>query len=563
MNSRFAVAPQVNINRSTFRRDHTVKTSFNMGELIPFCVEEVLPGDTFSIKTSKLIRTQPLLTPLMDQLYLDTYWYFVPNRLIWEHWINFMGENTDGSWIPETQYSVPTVSAPSSTGWIEHTLADYMGLPVNVPSSSDGVFSVSALPFRAYCKIYNDWFRDENLCDPAFLPLDDSTRVGSNGDSLNDVCLGGMPLKSGKIHDYFSSCLPAPQKGSPVSLGLESVYGDGFVPVFGNGLSLGLHNSERLFGISSSNSSGLLGASSNAVGNPLGTTTSSIVPIQNKSIGVLTKSGLDAVGLPYKDTGLVADVSQSSLTVNSLRYAFAVQRLLEKDARGGSRYIEQIKSHFGVTSPDARLQRSEYLGGNRINININQVLNVAQAQKTGSSEGMLGNVAGYSVTGDSHGDFSKSFTEHGYIIGLMTVRQDNSYCQGTDRFWKRKTRFDYYYPVFANIGEQPVYQSEIYETGSNSDIVFGYQEAWADYRFKPSKVTGMMRNQLDAWHLADKYNNPPVLGKTWIESDKANLDRALAVTSSTADQFFADIFIENKCTRPMPMFSIPGLLDHN
>ncbi len=562
--SHFALNPtRIDLSRSTFDRSASVKTSFNAGDIVPFFLEEVLPGDTFNVKSSKVVRMQTLLTPMMDNVYLDTYYFFVPNRLVWKHWKEFNGENTESAWIPETTYEVPQITAPAGTGWVVGTIADYFGIPTGVPN-----LSVSALPFRAYALVMNEWFRDQNLSDPLVVPDDDATVVGVNtGTFVSDVAKGGKPYIAAKYHDYFTSCLPSPQKGPDVSIPVAE---GGQYAVVGNGKALGLTNGHALFSsgvfsqteaenwtLNSSGTLGLnLGASVNNARNP---------GFNGQAVGVPTASQL---GSDLSRSGLIAVSSGNAqaATINQLRLAFQIQKLYERDARGGSRYIEILKSHFGVTSPDARLQRPEYLGGNRVPININQVI---QQSGTGSgSSTPQGTVVGMSQTTDSHADFIKSFTEHGFIIGVMVARYDHTYQQGLDRLWSRKDRFDYYWPVFANIGEQAVKNKEIYAQGNaEDDQVFGYQEAWADYRYKPNRVTGEMRSayaqSLDVWHLADDYSSRPSLSDSWIREDKTNIDRVLAVTSANSNQFFADIYVQNRATRPMPMYSVPGLIDHH
>lgn len=546
-NTRFALNPtNLDIARSTFRRDHSVKLSFNVGDVIPFYVDEVLPGDTFQVKTSMVARLQTLLTPMMDNLYLDTYFYFVPNRIVWQHWRELMGENTQSAWIPTVEYSVPQVSAPPG-GWSIGTIADYMGVPTGVPR-----LFVNALPFRAYALIMNEWFRDENLSDPLNIPVDDATLGGSNGTNyITDVVKGGMPFKAAKFHDYFTSALPAPQKGPDVTI---PVSGGANYPV--QTLSKEIPGSPtaplrvKTFDEMPYN---VIGINKSTAPQP-----GSVWASQN------TTSGNADFFVPT-NLWAINDGSVSAATINQLRMAFQVQKLYEKDARGGTRYIEILKSHFGVTSPDARLQRPEYLGGNRIPVNINQVVQNSATQPDGTP---LGDTAAFSVTTDVHGDFIKSFVEHGFVIGVMVARYDHTYQQGLERFWSRKDRLDYYFPVFANIGEQPILNKEIYAQGTaQDDEVFGYQEAWADYRYKPSRVAGEMRSKapasLDVWHLADEYTQLPKLSDAWIREDKTNVDRVLAVTSSVSNQMFADLYIQCKATRPMPVYSIPGLIDHH
>ena len=567
--SHFALNPtNIDIRRSTFDRSHSLKTSFNVGDIVPFFVDEVLPGDTFNVDTSKVVRLQTLLTPVMDNIYLDTYFFFVPNRLTWSHWKQFNGENTESAWIPQTEYEIPQITAPASGGWSVGTIADYLGVPTGIPN-----LSVSALPFRAYALVMNEWFRDENLSDPLVVPVDDATVAGVNtGTFVTDVCKGGLPYKAAKYHDYFTSCLPSPQKGPDVTIPVAAA---GDYAVVGNGKALALSDGSSASGhLTGALYSGGFVWSDTAFSQNIGT--ASLASHNGfsggTSLGVPTQTQL---GSDLSNSGLIAVASgnAAAATINQLRMAFQIQKLYEKDARGGSRYIEILKSHFGVTSPDARLQRPEYLGGNRVPININQVV---QQSATASGETAQGTVTGMSVTTDTHSDFTKSFTEHGFVIGVMVARYDHTYQQGLERFWSRKDRFDYYWPVFANIGEQAVKNKEIYAQGPAQkdssgnvidDQVFGYQEAWADYRYKPSRVTGEMRSQyaqsLDVWHLADDYSALPMLSDSWIREDKTNVDRVLAVTSAVSNQLFADIYIKNRTTRPMPMYSIPGLIDHH
>ncbi len=538
--SHFSLNPtRIDLSRSTFDRSASVKTSFNAGDIVPFFLEEVLPGDTFNVKSSKVVRMQTLLTPMMDNVYLDTYYFFVPNRLVWKHWKEFNGENTESAWIPETTYEVPQITAPADTGWAIGTIADYFGIPTGVPN-----LSVSALPFRAYALIMNEWFRDQNLSDPLVVPDDDATVAGVNtGTFVSDVAKGGKPYIAAKYHDYFTSCLPSPQKGPDVTIPVSGGATGSAIPVY----SLNQTHATTVTGFDAG---------------PLNLTSGNVYVDSGMNLHL----GTYATQQYPLNLYAVGESSVQMATINALRMAFQIQKLYERDARGGSRYIEILKSHFGVTSPDARLQRPEYLGGNRVPININQVI---QQSGTGSgSSTPQGTVVGMSQTTDSHSDFIKSFTEHGFIIGVMVARYDHTYQQGLDRLWSRKDRFDYYWPVFANIGEQAVKNKEIYAQGNaEDDQVFGYQEAWADYRYKPNRVTGEMRSSytqsLDVWHLADDYASRPSLSDSWIREDKSNIDRVLAVTSENSNQFFADIYVQNRATRPMPMYSVPGLIDHH
>lgn len=553
--SHFSLAPHVNISRSRFDRSASLKTSFNVGDVIPFFLDEVLPGDTFSVDTCKVVRMQTLLTPMMDNVYLDTYYFFVPNRLVWDHWKQFCGENTESAWIPETEYTMPQITAPADSGWSVGTLADYFGIPTGVKG-----LSVSALPFRAYALIINEWFRDQNLQDPLVVPMDDSTVAGVNtGTFVTDVARGGKPFIAAKYHDYFTSCLPSPQKGPDVLIPSATA---GEYPVVGNGKVLALTSGSTLGGLALNGSSASSRFFPDLFGKPVGTAPGTSGDASS-GIGVPTQSQL---GDNLFNSGLVAVASGGiGATINQLRLAFQIQKFYEQQARGGSRYTEVVRSFFGVTSPDARLQRPEYLGGNRVPINVNQIIQQSGTESSGTPQGT---VVGQSLTTDSHSDFTKSFTEHGLIIGVMVARYDHTYQQGLNRLWSRKDKFDFYWPVFANIGEQPVKNKEIFAQGTaQDDEVFGYQEAWADYRYKPNMVTGEMRSaydqSLDVWHLADDYNALPTLSDAWIREDKSTVDRVLAVQSSVSNQLFADIYVKNLCTRPMPMYSIPGLIDHH
>ncbi|ALS03518.1 VP1 [Gokushovirus WZ-2015a] len=554
LQSRFALNPtNLDMSRSKFPRHSSVKFSFNVGDVVPFYVDEVLPGDTFNVKTSKVVRMQSLLTPIMDNIYLDYYFFFVPNRIVWDHWRELNGENRESAWVQTTEYEVPQVTAPAG-GWNVGTIADYMGIPTGVAN-----ISVNAMPFRAYAMICDEWFRDENLVDPLYISKGDAVTTGVNTrTNPGDYAAGGQPFIAAKFHDYFTSALPFPQKGPDVGIGLT-----GNFDVVGNG------NPIRFTALTSDGTSipvGAVGAAadfsdrrSSGAQNTLG------IGFDNQNstgtMGFPTAAQFTGDVLPFMEVNL-GDVN--SVTINALRMAFQLQKLYEKDARGGTRYIEILKSHFGVTSPDSRMQRPEYLGGSRVPININQVV---QTSETGAGTPQ-GNTAAYSVTTDSHKDFTKSFVEHGFVIGVCVARYTHSYQQGIERFWNRKSRFDYYWPVFANIGEQAILNKEIYAQGTaKDDEVFGYQEAWADYRYKPSRVAGEMRSaaaqSLDVWHLADEYTALPSLSAGWIQENKTTVDRVLAVSEQNANQLFCDIYIENYTTRPMPVYSIPGLVDHH
>ena len=553
--SHFAVNPtRIDMSRSRFDRSSSYKTTFNVGQIIPFYVDEVLPGDTFSIDTSKVVRMQTLLTPVMDDIFLDTYYFFVPNRLTWSHWKQFMGENTESAWIPSVEYEVPQLTAPEG-GWNIGTIADYMGIPTGVSG-----LSVNALPFRAYALIMNEWFRDENLSDPLNIPVTDATVQGVNtGTFVTDVAKGGLPYTAAKYHDYFTSALPAPQKGPDVTIPVADA-GTFQVVTRPENVSYNGSATPLRFGLADSPDQIYQGEYPlynrfQGINQGLGANTSKGAAGSQDNIPLLAPLNLWAEG---------SGVAQAA-TINQLRLAFQIQKLYERDARGGTRYIEILKSHFGVTSPDARLQRPEYLGGNRIPININQVV---QSSSTDASGTPQGNTAAYSLTSDNHSDFTKSFVEHGFLIGVMVARYRHTYQQGLERFWSRKDRFDYYFPVFANIGEQAIKNKEIYAQGTvKDDEVFGYQEAWADYRYRPNRVTGEMRSSapqsLDVWHLGDDYESLPSLSDSWIREDSKTVNRVLAVSDNVSAQLFCDIYVRNLCTRPMPLYSIPGLIDHH
>ncbi len=544
--SHFSVNPiNLDIQRSRFVRPSTHKTTFNAGNLIPIYVDEVLPGDTFKMNMSSVIRMSTPIYPVMDNANLDVYFFFVPNRLVWDHWKEFFGENNSTHWEQPVEYEVPQITAPTG-GWAKGTIADYMGIPTKIEN-----ISVQALPFRAYCKIWNDWFRDQNLKDPAMISMDETTTAGANtGDYVTNAEKGALPLKVAKYHDYFTAALPEPQKGPEVTIGGVG----GYLPVITRADTT---NPTVTMNYAKTGGTDVVGNHVYAVmWNPTD---------GNKAV---TKAW-ENPGSGYTEiapNNLWADMSQGTATsINALRQAFAIQRLYEKNARGGTRYIEIIRAHFGVQSPDARQQRSEYLGGTRVPINMDQVV---QTSNSGNGITPQGNTAAYSLTAFNESMFTKSFTEHGYIIGLACIRTEHTYQQGIERFWSRKKMLDYYFPTLANLGEQAILNKEIYAQGNATDNeAFGYQEAWAEYRYKPSRVSGAMRSNyqttLDAWHYADKYTQQPILSSEWIDETSANIDRTLAVQSANEDQFIADFYFACEATRPMPLYSIPGLIDHH
>ena len=542
--SHFSQIPRANIRRARFKRDYSNTTTINEGEIVPIYVDEVLPGDTVSLVQNSLVRMATPIYPVMDNCYMDIYYFFCPNRLLWEHWENLMGQNDNSYWAEKTEYSVPQLTAPSG-GWKEGTIADYMGIPIKVPN-----ISVNAMPFRAYARIWNEWFRDENLQQPVVQDTDDANNTGSNaGKQLTDAQNGGLPLKAGKMHDYFTSCLPEPQKGEAsavpidIALNAEVITTPRNHDVGGNALFW-----KPTSGNATANKNYQIGVSFNSpeygMAEAAGTFNEGNSPL------LIAPSNLE----------LRESSTATSININELRQAIAIQHILEADARGGTRYTELLKNEFGVTSPDSRLQRTEYIGGNRIPINISQVIQQSATDQTSPQ----GNTAAYSLTTSRNKMMSYSATEHGYILGLAVIRVDHSYQQGLRRMWSRKRRFDFYHPMLANLGEMEVLNKEIYCQGNEEDDdVFGYQEAWADYRYHPNMVTGEMRStydqSLDAWHYADYYKSLPVLSSEWIQEGKENIDRTIAVQSEISHQFIANFYYDQTWTRPMPIYSVPGL----
>lgn len=591
----FSALPHANVSRSRFDRSHDHKTTFNAGSLIPIYVDEVLPGDTFSLDTAFVLRMGTPVFPVMDNCYIDFYYFFVPNRLVWSHWEEFNGENKTGPWKQEVEYKIPHFVLPEVD---YHTkvvpvgsIGDYMGLPqapfskTDVGAGTETVNSpISVLPFRAYELIWNEWFRDENLQSPCMIAEADGINTEWDPEAitggerdwnvLNGICSWPAPVC--KYHDYFTSALPEPQKGDPVSLPL-AVPDNSLYPVFSTDDDVDYRDvpaGSNIVGqrfIPEVGSTGWPGVQPGGISelgfqhySTVGTSEPRPVQAFDRES---SESYAESVGvMPSNLWASLTGLQLNAVTINSLRQAFQLQKLYEKDARGGTRYIEILKSHFGVSSGDARLQRPEYLGGRRVPINISQVLQTSSTDSTSPQ----GNTAAYSLTTGRDSSFTRSFVEHGYIIGLCCVRQDHTYQQGIERFWTRETRFDFYWPVFANIGEQPIFNREIYMTGTATDKEpFGFQEAWADYRYKPSRTSGYFRSgvdgSLDAWHYGDYYTALPILGPDWIKGDMSGINRTLAVpaTKEKPIQFLADFYFDVKCTRPMPLYSIPGLVDHH
>lgn len=552
-NAHFASNPTfLDMPRSKFRRPFDHKTTFNVGDLIPLMVDEVLPGDTYNVKMGAAVRMSTPIYPVFDNAYMDIYHFFVPSRLLWDHFREFMGENRESKWAQEIEYTIPQITAPKG-GFAKGTIADYMGIPTKVEN-----LSVNALPFRAYALIWNEWFRDQNLKDPCYINTDDTTRAGSNGNNyITDCQLGGMPAKAAKYADYFTKALPAPQKGqsviAPLGSGIGKVYTGAEFNLGAGAQSLIWHDIET-DAITTKFQKGDLYTYGQSAGEGWAGKTQA----ENHS-------GHGGVNTLVAPANLYAKLENNAgININELRQAFAIQRYYERLARGGSRYRELIKAFFGVTSPDARMQIPEYLGGQRVTIGMQQVVQTSSTNTTSPQ----GNTSAMSLTNFVDNGFTQSFTEHGYIMTLGVVRTEHTYQQGLERMWSRKDKFDFYWPVFANLGEMAVLNKEIYAQGNTKDNeVFGYQEAWADYRYKNSRVSGAMRSNyaqpLDSWHYADYYKSQPFLSSNWIDETRENVNRTIAVQDELEDQMIGDFYFVLETTRCMPVYSIPGLLDHH
>jgi hypothetical protein len=514
-------------------------------------VDEVLPGDTFSIDQAAIIRMTTPIFPVMDNCYMDIYYFFTPNRILWKNWKRFMGENDTGPWAQTQEYTVPQIRVKASTSGnalpLEGSLMDYMGIPTKVCKDENTEFEVNALPFRAYAMIWQEWFRDQNVDNPAINFFDDATELYQDTgddknieDNLKYAYEGGRPLPVNKFHDYFTSALPSAQKtGKPVTIPLS-----GKAPIYGYKYNSDEKEPETLEFITRN------GQSSNISNN------------EDTSITINGWYKSDDTYY-YGNMDLYTDMSKvNATTINQLRQAFQVQKYYEQLARGGSRYREMIYSLFHTKISDKTVQIPEYLGGTRITINMSQVIQTSGT----TAESPQGNTAAVSVTPYNGSMFTKSFEEHGYVIGVCCIRHDHTYQQGLERMWSRKTNLDFYYPVFANLGEQAILKKEIYLTGTETDEqAFGYQECWAEYRMKPNRICGKFRSNakgsLDVWHYGDYYTSIPNLSQAWMKEGDSEIQRTLAVENEP--QFIMDTVIDNTSVRPMPMYSIPGLVDHH
>lgn len=552
----FNQIPEMRASRTRFNRDQTILTTFDSGKLIPFYVDEVLPGDTFGVDTAAIIRMTTPKYPVFDDSFIDFYYFYCPNRILWDDFKQFMGEAETTPWMPTKTYKVPKIvinGKKENPEPYEGSILDYMGVPTKVENR----FSVNALPIRAYVKIWNEFFRDENVDNAATIKTDSNDIVYQDGnesdDKIDQILLkavnGGRCLPVNKFHDYFTSCLPYAQRGPEVTLPMQGnatvYYGD-----YRTGKTYTVKNlTEDLEWTTQENGTVSTNSSIWRAGGELGndeTPARAIVAAKRAEVGGIN---------------LIADLSTvSAATINDLRKAVAVQQYYEALARGGSRYREQVKALWDVVISDKTVQVPEYLGGGRYHVNINQIVQTSGQQTNADTP--IGETGAMSVTPINESSFTKSFEEHGFVIGVCCVRHNHSYQQGLERFWSRTDRLDYYVPQFANLGEQPVKKKEIMLTGTETDEeTFGYQEAWADYRMKPNRVSGKMRSNatgtLDFWHYADNYDNVPTLSQAWMAEGKAEIARTLIVQDEP--QFFGAIRVANNTTRRMPLYSVPGL----
>ena len=561
----FNQVPRLDITRSRFKRRQDVKLTLNAGQLIPFYVDEVLPGDTFSIDQAAIIRMTTPIFPVMDNCHMDIYYFNVPCRILWKNFKRFMGENDTGPWTQTQEYTIPQVKVTGTAekpAPYEGSIMDYMGIPTKVSKGEDTAFTVNALPMRAYAMIWQEWFRDQNVDNPAINSDADATVNYTDDETkgmdaatpdleyiLQNAYTGGRPLPVNKYHDYFTSALPSPQKaGEPVTIPMSNnanvlLYSDVNLtkPIWYDGTSLAPRWSQMAGGVKEEFEKS---------------------PILSSNATNLTNAE-DETGKPVTTGFLGADLSNvSATTINQLRQAFQVQKYYEQLARGGSRYREMIYSLFHTKISDKTVQIPEYLGGTRITINMSQVIQTSGT----TAESPQGNTAAVSVTPYNGSMFTKSFEEHGYVIGVCCIRHDHTYQQGLERMWSRKTNLDFYYPVFANLGEQAILKKELYLTGTSTDEqAFGYQEAWAEYRMKPNRISGKFRSNatgtLDSWHYGDNYTETPSLSQAGMKEGDSEIQRTLAVDNEP--QFIMDTVIDNTSVRPMPMYSIPGLVDHH